>query len=61
MAFSKITTLAITKLKAGFTAFNFLIDDLLSTASGKGASQVGIEDSAGNVDADNVEDFITEK
>lgn len=61
MAFVKVV-LTGTKdlLKAGFERFNTLIDDLVSTSSGKGASQIGVEDSAGNLDADNVEDAIAE-
>ena len=35
--------------------FNNLIDDLLSTSNVLGASQVGIEDTAGNMSAANVE------
>ena len=60
MAFTKITSLATTTIKAGFTAFNNLITDLLSTASGKGASQIGVYDTAGNMDAENVEDALAE-
>jgi len=60
MALSKITSLATTTIKAGFTALNTLITDLLSTASGKGASQIGIEDSADNMAAANVEDALAE-
>ena len=59
MALTKIER-ATTLLNDGWAAFNSLIDDLLSTSNGKGASQVGIEDSAGNVDATNVEDAIAE-
>jgi len=59
MAFTKIT-LATQTIKQGFTAVNNLITDLLSTASGKGASQIGLEDAAENVDAKNLEDFVAE-
>lgn len=59
MAFTKITK-ATTLLSAGWDAFNTLIDDLLSTSNGKGASQIGLEDAGGNVDADNLEDAVAE-
>jgi len=59
MAFTKITR-ATTLIKDGWGAFNTLVDDLLATSNGKGASQIGIEDSAGNVAATNVEDAIAE-
>lgn len=60
MAFGKIAKLATATIKTGWLKFNSLIDDLLSTSSGKGASQLGLRDVAGNVDADNIEDAITE-
>lgn len=60
MAFTKITSKATTTISAGWTAFNNLIDDLLSVVSGKGASQIGVEDSAGNMDAINVETALAE-
>ncbi len=59
MAFTQVTR-ATTLIKDGWGAFNTLIDDLLSVANGKGASQVGIEDTAGNMSATNVEDAIAE-
>ena len=59
MAFTKIT-LATQTIKQGFTAVNNLITDLLSVASGKGASQIGIQDSADNLAATNVETAIAE-
>jgi hypothetical protein len=59
MALTKVTR-ATTLIKDGWGAFNTLIDDLLSVASGKGASQVGIYDSAGNMSATNVEDALAE-
>jgi len=59
MAFTKITR-ATTLINDGWGVFNTLIDDLLSVSNGKGASQIGIEDSAGNVAATNVEDAIAE-
>jgi len=40
--------------------FNQLIDDLLSVVAGKGASQIGIEDSAGRYTATNVEGAVSE-
>lgn len=61
MAFSKvILTGTIGSIREGWTKFNSLIDGLLSTSSGKGASQIGIEDSAGNLSASNLEDAIAE-
>jgi len=61
MAFGKVTLKgAVDTIKEGFTAFNTLITDLLATTSGKGASQVGVYDSAGNMAADNVEDALAE-
>lgn len=61
MAFTKVSlTGTIDTIKAAFTAFNTFIDDLLSTANGKGASQVGIEDTAGNFAATNVETALAE-
>jgi hypothetical protein len=61
MAFTK-ATLTGTKdtIKAAWTKFNDLIDDLSSTANGLGGSQIGIEDIAGNMDADNLEDGLAE-
>jgi hypothetical protein len=59
MSLTKVTR-ATTLIKDGWGAFNTLIDDLLSVASGKGASQVGIYDSAGNMSATNVEDALAE-
>jgi hypothetical protein len=59
MSLTKVTR-ATTFIKDGWGAFNTLIDDLLSVASGKGASQVGIYDSAGNMSAANVEDALAE-
>ena len=47
-------------IKAGFDKVNDLIDDLLSTSNGLGASQIGIEDAAGNLDAVNLEAAIAE-
>ena len=61
MAFTKATlTGAKDTIRAGWSKFNDLIDDLLSTSSGKGASQVGISDSAANMSSDNVEDALAE-
>ncbi|MFC1567324.1 hypothetical protein ACFL3R_00620 [Thermodesulfobacteriota bacterium] len=61
MAFTKATlTGAKDTIKQGWTKFNNLIDDLLSTTSGLGASQIGVEDAAGNLDAVNVETAIAE-
>jgi hypothetical protein len=59
MAFGKIT-LATKYIYDGWTAFNQLITDLLSVANGKGASQIGLEDAAGNLTAINLEDAIAE-
>jgi hypothetical protein len=61
MAFTKVTlTGTIDVIKEGFTKFNDLIDDLLDTANGLGASQIGIEDSAENMAAANVEAALAE-
>ena len=59
MAFGKIVR-ATTLLGNGWAAFNTLIDDLLSVVNGKGASQIGVEDTAGNMSAVNVEDALAE-
>lgn len=59
MAFTKIT-LTTDTIRAAFTRFNTFIDDLKSVASGKGSSQIGLRDAAGNVDADNLEDGVAE-
>ena len=61
MAFIKVSlTATVDTIKEAWTKFNNLIDDLLSVSSGKGASQIGIYDSAGNMDAANVEDALAE-
>jgi len=61
MAFTQITMHGTKdNLKQAFTKVNTLITDLLSTSSGKGASQIGLRDTAGNFDAENVEDFAAE-
>ena len=60
MAFGKVTPKATTFISQGWDAFNTFIDDLLSIANGKGASQVGVEDAAGNMAATNVEDALAE-
>lgn len=60
MALTKVDPKGTTTLSSGWDAFNDLIDDLASEDSGKGASQIGILDTAGNLDATNVEDAIAE-
>ncbi len=62
MAFSKATKTGASKdlITEGWDKFNDLIDDLLSTSSGLGASQIGIQDSAGNMAATNVETALAE-
>ena len=61
MALTKATlTGAKDTILAAWTKFNDLIDDLLATTSGLGASQIGIEDSGSNMAADNVEDALAE-
>ena len=61
MALTKITLSgAIDTIRGMSNKFNNLIDDLLSTSNGLGASQVGIEDTAGNMSATNVEDALAE-
>lgn len=59
MALTPIT-LATSTIRQGFTAMNTIISDLSSTDNAKGASSIGIEDSADNVSATNVEDAIAE-
>jgi len=62
MAFTKVVKTGASKdnISAGFDRVNTLIDDLLSTSANKGASQIGLRDSAGNWTATNLEDFATE-
>jgi len=61
MSFVKtILTGASESLRSGFNKFNNLIDDLLSTANGKGASQIGIEDSGSIITGVNVEAALAE-
>jgi hypothetical protein len=61
MALTKaILSGTVDNLKQGWTKFNDLIDDLLSTSNGLGASQIGVEDSAGNMAAENVETALAE-
>jgi hypothetical protein len=61
MALTKVTlTGTIDTIKAAFTKVNDIIDDLLSTSNGLGASTIGIEDSAGNMAAANVETALAE-
>ena len=62
MALTKVTQTGASKenLKEGFATVNDIIDDLLSTSTGLGASCVGIEDSAGNFAAANVETALAE-
>ncbi len=59
MALTKVTRKTDT-INVGWGRFNTLIDDLLSVANAKGASTIGIEDSAGNMAAANVEAALTE-
>ena len=62
MAFTKVTLSGGTKdtIKAAFTKVNTLIDDMLAVTTGKGASQIGVEDSAGNFTGTNVETILAE-
>ncbi len=60
MALTKVDPKATTTISSGWDAFNNLIDALVSVANAKGASQVGIQDSAANMDAVNVEDALAE-
>ena len=58
MSFTKVTlTNTIDTIKQGWVKFNTLIDDL---SSNKGASLIGLEDVAGNLDAEDVEAGIAE-
>ena len=61
MSLTKVTmTGSVDTLSAGMTKVNDIIDDLASTDNGLGASCIGIEDSAGNMSAINVEDALAE-
>ena len=61
MSLTKVVlTGTVDTIKQGWTKFNDLIDDLLSTTNGLGASTIGIEDSAGNLSAANVEAALAE-
>jgi len=62
MALTKVTMTGASKenIKEGFTKLNDIIDDLASTATGKGASCIGIYDTAGNYTAANVETALAE-
>lgn len=61
MSLTKVTmTGSVDTLSAGMTKVNDIIDDLASTDNGLGASCVGVEDSAGNMSATNVEDALAE-
>ena len=61
MSLTKVTmTGSVDTLSAGMTKVNDIIDDLASTDNGLGASCIGIEDSAGNMSATNVEDALAE-
>ncbi len=62
MAFTKISlTGMVDTIKAAFTKVNTLITDLLSTSAGKGASQIGIQDSAEYFTAVTVEAALAEE
>ena len=62
MAFTKVTlTGAIDTIKEGWEAFNTLIDDLAAVTSGKGASQIGVYDSAGYFTGTDVETVLAEE
>ena len=61
MAFTKVTLTGTSEwLKAGWTKFNDLIDDLVSTSSGLGASQIGMEDANSRFSSSTVEGIIEE-
>ena len=62
MGFTKVTLTGLTRdlMTIAWGRFNTLIDDLLSTSSGKGASQIGVQDAVGNLTATNVEDALAE-
>ena len=62
MAFNK-TSLSgvVSTIKEGWEFFNSLIDDLVSTSAGKGASQIGIEDAAEYFEATDVESALAEE
>jgi hypothetical protein len=62
MALTAITMTGASKdtIKEGFTAVNTIISDLAAITSGKGASCIGILDTAGNFTAANVETALAE-
>ena len=61
MSLTKITlTGTVDKIRAAFIKVNDIIDDLLSTSAGLGASAIGITDAAANMAATNVEDALAE-
>jgi hypothetical protein len=62
MALTTITMAGASKddLKEAFTKVNNIISDLTSVASGKGASCIGVQDSAGNLTATTVEAALAE-
>jgi len=62
MALTKVTKTGSSKntISEAWDKFNDLIDDLLSTSSGLGASCVGIQDSAENMSSTNVETALAE-
>ena len=60
MALTKVSPKGTTTISAGWDAFNNLVDDLADTANAKGASCIGLEDTAGNMTATNVEAGLAE-
>jgi len=60
MSLTKVTSKDTTSISAGWDAFNTLIDDLLAVTANKGASQVGVQDSAENFTGINVETILAE-
>ncbi len=62
MALTPVTMTGASKdtIKEGFTALNTVITDLAAVTTGKGASCIGIYDTAGNFTAANVETALAE-
>ena len=60
MSLTKVTSKNTTTISSGWDLFNALIDDLLAVTANKGASQVGVQDSADNFTGINVETILAE-
>jgi len=60
MALTKVDPKSTTTISAGFDAVNTIIDDLASVAANKGASCIGVKDTADNMAATEVESALAE-